>query len=161
MKILIIYGTKYGCTKKCAQLLKDRLLSNVTILEATSCNLDLSQFDAIIIGGSVYMGKMRKEITRFIKRNKHILGQKRVGLFACCYTPTDAEGFLETIFPTDLLQHAVCATTVGGEMDYQNMNFAYRKLFQSLKKIEGFNEGFSEPSIRINDIQRLADAISK
>ena len=45
-------------------------------------------------------------------------------------------------------------------MDYEKMNFIYRKLFQSLKKIDGFNEGFTEPKINKDEIKKLADIIS-
>jgi len=42
-------------------------------------------------------------------------------------------------------------------MDYEKMSFAYRKLFQSLNKIEGFREGFVEPKIDVEEIQKLAE----
>ena len=46
-------------------------------------------------------------------------------------------------------------------MDYEKMNFLYRKLFQSLKKIDGFNEGFTEPVINEGEIKKLAEAVNK
>jgi len=55
------------------------------------------------------------------------------------------------------LTHAAYATIVGGRMDYEKMSFAYRKLFQFLNKIEGFREGFVEPKIDIEEIQKLAE----
>lgn len=160
MKTLIVYASKYGCTKTCAELLKDRLQGEVVIEEASKCRQDLNRFDAIVVGGSVYMGKLRKAAIRFITKNKEILLKKRVGLFACCYTPGGTDGFFETLFPEFILKHAVCGTSVGGIMNYERMNVAYRKLFQSLKKIEGFREGFTEPSIREEAIEKLAAAIS-
>lgn len=160
MKTLIVYATKYGCTKDCAKLLKDRLTGEVTITTISDCRYNLDQFDAIIIGGSVYMGKIQKSITNFCKKNEAILLQKKVGLFASCYTPTDTKSYLNTLFPQSLLDHAICAALVGGRMDYEKMNFAYRKLFQSLKKIEGFRAEFEEPEIQLHEIQRLADTIN-
>ena len=44
-------------------------------------------------------------------------------------------------------------------MHYEKMNVVYRKLFQSLKKIGGFQEGFQEPQINLEEIQKLADAV--
>ena len=46
-------------------------------------------------------------------------------------------------------------------MDYEKMSFAYRKLFQSLNKIEGFREGFVEPQIDVEEIQKLAESVKK
>lgn len=40
----------------------------------------------------------------------------------------------ETLFPLELLNHAFYVTCIGGEMNYDKMNFLYRRLFQSLKK---------------------------
>lgn len=161
MKILIVYATKYGCTKKCAEILKSYLKGEINIISAKADRINLAEYDVVLIGGSVYMGKIRKEITHFCNRNLNQLLRKKIGLFACCYTPNGTEGFFETLFPLELLNHASYVTSVGGEMDYEKMNFLYRKLFQSLKKIDGFNEGFTEPEINNNEIKKLAEAISK
>ena len=161
MKTAIVYATKYGCTKRCAEILKSYLKGEVTILSVKADKINLSQYDAVFIGGSIYMGKIQKEITQFCKRNLKQLLQKKLGLFACCYTPKDTQGFFETLFPAELLSHATYVTSVGGEMDHEQMNFLYRKMFQSLKKIDGFNEGFTEPQINKVEIKKLAEAIIK
>lgn len=140
MKTAIVYATKYGCTKKCAEILKSYLNCEVNILSVKSDKINLEQYDTVFIGGSVYMGKIQKEISRFCKHNLKLLLQKKLGLFVCCYTPKDTEGFLETLFPLELIDHAFYVTSVGGEMNYEKMNFLYRKMFQSLKKIDGFND---------------------
>jgi len=159
MKTLIVYATKYGCTQECVSIMKESLQGEVKISTAEKCRYDLMHFDTIIIGGSVYMGTMRKDVTKFCKRNEKILLRKKIGLFACCYTPKGTEGFLETLFPHNLLTHAAYTTIVGGRMDYEKMSFAYRKLFQSLNKIEGFREGFVEPKIDVEEIQKLAERV--
>lgn len=41
------------------------------------------------------------------------------------------------------------------------MNFLYRKMFQSLKKIDGFNEGFSEPEINKEELEKLVEAMNQ
>lgn len=161
MKIAIVYATKYGCTKKCAEILKSYLHGEVSIHSAKADKINLSRYDAVFIGGSVYMGKIQKEITHFCKRNLKQLLHKRIGLFACCYTPKDTEGFFETLYPIELINHAFYVTSVGGEMNYEKMNFLYRKMFQSLKKIDGFNEGFTEPVINEGEIKKLAETVNK
>ena len=156
MKTAIVYATKYGCTKKCAEILKTYLHGEVNILSVKADKINLSQYDTVFIGGSVYMGKIQKEITHFCKRNLKQLLHKKIGLFACCYTPKDTVGFFETLYPIELINHASYVTSVGGIM-----NFLYRKLFQSLKKIDGFNEGFTEPVINEGEIKKLAEAVNK
>ena len=145
MRTLIVYGTKYGCTRKCAELLRERLSGEVCLQNAK------------LYRGS--LGKIRGEVSRFCRRYSKELLKKRLGLFACCYTPKETEGFLETLFPRELLGHAAYVTAVGGEMHYEKMNVVYRKLFQSLKNIDGFREGFQEPQINLEEIQKLVDTV--
>ncbi len=161
MKTLIIYATKYGCTKECAEILKSYLKGDVDLFSAKTGNINIAPYDVVFIGGSVYMGKIQKEITHFCRRNLKKLLSVKLGLFVCCYTPNGTDGFFETLFPLELLNHASYVTSVGGKMDYEKMNFIYRKMFQSLKKIEGFNEGFTEPVINKDSIKKLAETVSK
>ncbi|MGL9730346.1 flavodoxin domain-containing protein [Enterococcus sp. DIV0756] len=160
MRTLILYATKYGSTKKCAELLKTYLHGDVTVESIKSSRINPTSYDAIIIGGPVYMGKMNGSVTSFCKRNKRLLMSKRIALFACCYTPKEDTEYLKRLFPADLMAHSVCTTTVGGVMDYAKMNVAFRKLFESLKKIDDFNEKFAEPEIRTEDIKMIADTIN-
>lgn len=157
MKIAIVYATKYGCTRKCAEILKSYLDDEADIFYAKGNTINLDLYDMVFIGGSVYMGKIQKEIVHFCKRNLKQLLKKRIGLFVCCYTPNGTNGFFDTLFPLELLNHSSYTTCVGGEMNYQKMNFLYRKLFQSLKKIDDFNKGFVEPQINISEIKKLAE----
>lgn len=156
MKILIVYGTKYGCTKKCVENLKTLLNGDTTILSAKNIKVNVDKFDTVIIGGSVYMGKIQKEVSQFCKKNKRKLLQKKLALFVCCYTPKETEGFFESLYYKELISHAYFITSLGGEMNYEKMNFLYRKMFQTLKKIDGFNEGFIEPQINMEEITKLA-----
>lgn len=164
MKTIIVYATKYGCTKKCAEILKTFLKGEIVVLPVRAAykkDYNLQEFDNVIIGGSVYMGKIQKELISFWKHYKKVILKKKLGIFVSCYTENGTAGFFESLFPNDLLQNAIYVTSVGGEMNYKKMNFAYRKLFQMLKKIDGFNEGFKEPSINVAEIQKLADLINK
>lgn len=161
MKVLIVYGTKYGCTKKCAEILKSYLPGEVTIISAKAAPASLKSYDVVFIGGSVYMGKMRKEVIRFCSKNKIELMNKRLGIFVCCYTPNGTDGFIETLFPKEILSHASYVTCVGGEMNYEKMNVIYRKMFQALNKIDDFKKGFIEPQIHIEELQTLAEKVMK
>ena len=43
MKTAIVYATKYGCTKKCAEILKTYLHGEVNILSVKADKINLSQ----------------------------------------------------------------------------------------------------------------------
>ena len=161
MKILIVYGTKYGCTKKCSEILKSYLHGEVTVISAKAAPASLKAYDVVFIGGSVYMGKIQKEVIRFCNQNKIELMNKRFGIFVCCYTPNGTEGFIETLFPQEILSHASYVTCVGGEMNYEKMNVIYRKMFQALNRIDDFKKGFIEPQIHTEELQTLPEKVMK
>lgn len=54
-----------GCTKKCVENLKTLLNGDTTILSAKNIKVNVDKFDTVIIGGSVYMGKIQKEVSQF------------------------------------------------------------------------------------------------
>lgn len=160
MKTLIIYSSRYGCTKKCAELLAKEL-NDTNIISTTKCKYNIKDFDTVIIGGSVYLGKIRKDITRFCKKNMPSLLQTNIILFASCYTPKDTEGFFTTIFDSKLLKHANYITTVGGDINYCKMNYFYRKIFELLNKIDDFKKGFIEPTIDIKEIKKIVNLVNQ
>ena len=159
MKTLIIYDSKYGCTRDCVLHLQKLLHDDVTVCSVRDKLPSLNHFDTVLIGGSVYMGAIQKRITRFCKKNLKTLLGKKVGLFIGCYTPVDTSGYIYGFFPNELLSHAVCKSIFGGEMRYETMNVIYKKLFQSLQKIEGFRAGFKEPHIEYEEIEHFAKVI--
>lgn len=82
MRTLIVYGTKYGCTQKCAELLKERLSGKLFLQNTKSYRSSLKEYDAVFVGGSVYMGKIRGEVSRFCRWHIKELLEKRLGLFS-------------------------------------------------------------------------------
>lgn len=141
MSILITYSTKYGFTKMCAQLLAKKFNQNVELCDLKHNNPDISQFDKIIIGGSIYAGRIRKPVSVFCNKNKDILKEKKIGLFICGLAEKDdAKKQLEACFPKELLDAAVCKECFGGEYDFNKMNFMERTI---IKKISGSDKNQS------------------
>ena len=86
MKILVAYGSKYGCTEKCAKLLSDQINRDhdvVLVDLKMSEPANLEEFDWVVIGGPIYMGKTLPEIVAFINHNLPELLTKKIGLFIC------------------------------------------------------------------------------
>lgn len=77
MNTIIIYSSKYGCTKDCANILKNKLSDNVTIVDINNNNkIELSKFDKIIIGSSIYVGSVSKKIQVLCNDNVELFKQK-------------------------------------------------------------------------------------
>ena len=64
MSTLIVYASKYGCTEKCVKLMSKKLNDKVDLINLKNINdIDLSKYDKVIIGGSIYIGRIQKEVT--------------------------------------------------------------------------------------------------
>ncbi|MFZ5639495.1 MAG: flavodoxin domain-containing protein [Bacillota bacterium] len=84
MRSLIIYATKYGCAEKAATILKSKMNGDVFLVNVMKEKVPgLDQYDNVILGGSIYIGKIQKALIKYIKSNLPSLLQKRVGLFIC------------------------------------------------------------------------------
>ncbi|MDX5650052.1 flavodoxin domain-containing protein [Clostridioides difficile] len=84
MNTIIIYSSKYGCTKDCANILKNKLSDNVTIVDINNNKIELSKFDKIIIGRSLYVVSVVKKIQVICNDNVEVLNKQQVGIFRCC-----------------------------------------------------------------------------
>ncbi len=81
MNAIIIYKGRYGATRQYAEWLGDALQIPLTVPTEISVT-KLRDYDLIILGSSVYIGKL--ELTGWIKQNSNILSGKRILLFIVC-----------------------------------------------------------------------------
>jgi menaquinone-dependent protoporphyrinogen oxidase len=73
-KILITYGTTEGQTAQIADhlagVIRDRGLEAETMNLKQSADVSVAGYDAVIIGGSVHMGKHQEEVVDFVRKNR-------------------------------------------------------------------------------------------
>lgn len=157
MKTLIAYGTKYGSTEKCANILLERLNGEVDLcnLKETK-NVDLSKYDKVVIGGSIYMGKIQKAVSQFCITNLDVLREKKIGLYICCMRDGDiAETEIKESFPLELVNDAVVKGYFGGEFIITKMNFLERFIVKKIAKIN-----IDTSNISVERISDFADLIN-
>ncbi|MGD2248251.1 MAG: flavodoxin domain-containing protein [Candidatus Methanofastidiosia archaeon] len=89
-KVLIAYGSRFGCTKEVSQkignILKDQGIEPeiVNLRKTKSKNWPkLDQFDGVLIGSGIKIGRWTKEPKSFMKKNKDVLNSTKVGMFVC------------------------------------------------------------------------------
>lgn len=152
MSTLIAYASKYGFTKTCAEHLAKKLGDQVELCDLGSSQPDLKKYDKVIIGGSIYAGKIRKPVTRFCSENLKDLAEKKLGLFICGMAKEeDAKKQLESSFPRELLSVAAAKESLGGECNYDKMNFLEKFI---MKKITGSSQ--SQSHMAEDNITRFA-----
>lgn len=158
MKTIIVYTTKYGCTEKAVNVLKTKLSGEVSAVNLKKAGEpDLGQYDVVILGGSIYMGNIQKEMKEYATRNVASLLKKKVGLFICAGAP-DLQARvkeLETAFPQELFSHAAQKEVFGGEITYEKLGFLEKTI---MKAVKGDKNNYSDLSEE--KIDAFAKAIS-
>ena len=156
MNILIVFATKYGCTEKCVNKLKDKLTGEIdTVNLKNSSQINVSNYETVIIGGSIHAGKIQKKVKKFCQNYLSILIDKRIGLFICCMEEGEkAINQFNEAFPDELIQHASATGIFGGEFNFEKMNFVERYIVKKIAKIDKSISKISEENINkfINQI---------
>ena len=138
MKTLIIYGSKHGVTEKCSEILKDKLNGEVVLVNIKEDKIpDLDSFNNVVIGGSIYIGKIQKEISEFCSKNTNILKSKKIGIFVCCMSEGEkAISQLNGCLPKELISGAIAKEHFGGGFTFSKMNFFERFIIKMVSKKE-------------------------
>lgn len=152
MNILIAYASKHGSSEKAALMLKEKLTGTVDLHNFKKGIPNIHNFDAIIIGGSIHMGEIQKNVKTFFQKNSDLLEKKHLGLFLCCMDKERAQLQFEKAFPEELREQAIVNSLFGGEFNFEKMNWFERKI---IKKISGVSKTVSE--IDIAAIDRFAN----
>lgn len=135
MNTLIVYATKHGSSKKCAQMLLEKLTGKVDLYNIKDGNIpELSQYDKVIIGGSIYAGRVAKELNEFCKKNLDILKEKKLGLYICCMNHKEGDKQLSNVFPEDLVRASIVNKSFGGEFKFKEMNFFEKLITKVVSK---------------------------
>lgn len=83
-RILIAYGSKYGATAEIAEKIGEVLRQAGIEADVASADkaADPREYDAVVIGSGVYIGKWRKEASKFLKKNAEVLAGRPVWIFS-------------------------------------------------------------------------------
>jgi menaquinone-dependent protoporphyrinogen oxidase len=85
MKVLIMYGSTEGQTRKIASFLKEeavKLGHVVTLADATDKPPLPEGFDLVLIGASVHMHKYQSAVVHYVKKNAAALNKTKSGFFS-------------------------------------------------------------------------------
>lgn len=84
MRVLVAVGSKHGATEQIAATIGEELASRG--LQATVASVDDSErpadYDAVVIGSSVYAGHWLKPVAEFVRSHEDVLGTMPVWLFS-------------------------------------------------------------------------------
>lgn len=118
MKTLVVYASKGGYSRECAQKIAAGLVDGADVVDVKkrAKNIDIASYDTVILGGGLLAGRLPGALRRFCLKNVSALEQKHVGLFICGTDPENHEKAFATNYPAGLLDCAVVKTWLGGRI---------------------------------------------
>ncbi len=159
MATLIIYKSRHGTTKKVAvnlsKLIKDEKVDTVELTYFDS--IDLLDYDTIIIGASIHMGKISYDMRSFMSSNIKLLLTKRIGLYLCCMEEGEkAQQQFDDAYNSSLRNASVSNGIFGGEFLFEQMNFIEKII---IKKHAGYKSSVSK--LKLDLIDQFASDINE
>lgn len=143
MKTIIVYSSKYGATEKCAKLLSEKLNGEVRLVNLKDESPSLSEYDAVIIGGPIYIGKLNKDVEKFCIDNLPALVDKKKGFFIChMEMDKPMDELIAKYYPKKLVDTAAATGGFGGAFYVSKMNFMYRAMIKKSAGIMNDQEKF-------------------
>jgi menaquinone-dependent protoporphyrinogen oxidase len=147
MKLLIIYGTTEGQTRKIAHFM-EAILQNaghlVTIADATTNPPEPKGYDAIIIGSSIHMHKYQSAVKHYIKKHLEQLNNIPGAFFSVSLAVASglAEENLEVQKITnDFLQQTgwkpMMTRQIAGALKYTDYDYFKRLIMKMISKKQG------------------------
>jgi len=159
--VLIAYGTKYGTTATVGARLQEQLPAHTELVNLKSTAAPaIDRYDVVLVGGSIYAGRIRPEVTKFCERHQDELLARKVGLFISCLYDEKAGGSqIGNNFPGWLLAHAFGRYNVGGAVRFSQLRFIDRVIMQKVGNVDSDLESINEDEIGriVADVRALSD----
>lgn len=171
VKAVIVYGTRYGATEDTSKVIAEALCQEgieTKVINAKKEKIqDISEFQLLVIGSGIRMGRWTKEPENFLKQFQKELQKKKVVLFVCCggANPlTEGEEKIKEMEETKrkyLVDKAdqydispIALGFFGGIYDFNKMSWFLRKSMSSVKT-QLQEAGFKETKSDVYDTRSL------
>ena len=144
MKNVIIYATKYGSVANAARLLAGELQSETDIVRLGHDDLPtLDEYDSVVVGGSIYIGNIQKEVKKFCLDFEAELLEKKLGLFICAREKNEEKhrDIIRKNFPSELIDHSTATGWFGLEVHLEKASFMDRTAIRLIMHVK---ESFSD-----------------
>ncbi len=164
MNILIAYATKTGTVEICAKKLAEAFPSHkVSLVNLSDSQPNALEFDFIVVGGSIRMGKLHKAAYKFIEKNLDKIKGKKSAYFICNGLPDNTDKYLKNAFPRGTSDTAVLLDSFGGELKPDKQRGIDKFIVKSILNSSKANEDseFVIPTISTESIGRFADKIKE
>lgn len=172
VKALVVFGTRYGATANTSEVVAEVLRQEgfeVRVINAKKVKIQsISDYELIIVGSGIRMGRWTKEPEKFLEKFQQELSHKKLALFVSCgaaHPLTKGEEKTKEIEDArrKYLEekavkynlHPIALGLFGGVYDFNKMSWFFRKTMSSVKpQLE--EAGFKETDAGRYDIRDLS-----
>jgi flavodoxin len=134
-KIVVVYKSKYGSTKKYAESISDRL--NAELFECSDIKPDkLNEYDTIIFGGGLYASGING--ISLITKNYQSIKDKNLIVFTVGLASTDDKEIFKPIIEKNFaeeMSNKIRFFHMRGGIDYKKLSFVHKPMMAMMKKI--------------------------
>lgn len=158
MRTLIVYSTRYGATAEASQEMAKVLREEgfeVKVIDVKKDKVkEISEYDLVLVGSGLQMGKWTGDAEGFLKKFHLELAEKKHALFVSTMKMvSEREGKLNEVEESRKVAledkvtlyklNPIALGFFGGLLDFNKMNFIFRKTMGFLKpqlEADGFKE---------------------
>ncbi len=151
MKTLIIYATKNGSVKEVAQLISKELTGSIKMVNTHDEKVqDISCYDNILIGSSIYFGQIDRKIKNFIFLHRPEILNRKFGFFILAGEPNkeNLERQIKDTIPNDMYTKANAISVIGSEIKLDKFSWLVRLLLKYVKKIKSSYKDIDKDKIK-------------
>ena len=143
-KVLVAYASKAGSTGEVAEAIGQVLNAKdmaVDVLQVKHV-MDLSGYQAFVIGSAIRMGRWLPEAVQFVEKNRVVLSRVPTAHFLVSGflredTPEMRSQVLAFVDPVRKILEPKSIGLFAGKMDYSKISWLDRTIAQAVKSVEG------------------------
>jgi menaquinone-dependent protoporphyrinogen oxidase len=133
---LIAYASKHGTTREVAESIARTLGEHGLAVEIEEAGRvrDITPYDAVVVGGGLYMGKWHADARRLLKRHREEIAGKSLAVFGMGPDSLEASKVAESRKQLDRALAAtpelepIAVTIFGGALEPESWRFPFNRL---------------------------------
>lgn len=149
-RILVLYATSYGQTRKIAQRVADLLtgagceVSLVNVREPVAHGVRPEDYDGVVVGGSIIARGLQPAVVQFVRQHRKVLDRIPSAFFQVSASAgsakTEGRAAAQQILDRFLQAsgwHPDVATSMAGAINYTKYNLFLRWFMRRASRLEG------------------------
>jgi len=147
-RILVLYASHYGQTRKIAERIADRQRTHGHEVDLVDAKLGLrntpapAEYGMVVIGSRIEMGRHAVDVVAYIRAHLDALRQMPTAFFSVSMAAakpeasSDPDGYMGTLFD-ELAWHPGCVLAIAGGLPYRKYGWIMRFIMKRISRSAG------------------------